>query len=230
MSLGRLALAALLIIRSDLAVAQATVTIEIEPRDTLHAQTRRRSSPRKTRCLVSRFVARDDRDVSARQESRRPPADASKTIGLHRERVEGRRGHRDARARTSLAAVSTCSGVSAKFDRVADLGWHGTEAVLLADGMTYTIKGVAGRARPFLSEGQDPDDLYFVKGFKNGRLQPRFPSGHSTTAFAAAAAVTNETTRWWPRSTWIVGPLMYGARRRSACRACITIATGRATS
>ncbi|HEU4563201.1 MAG TPA: phosphatase PAP2 family protein, partial [Gemmatimonadaceae bacterium] len=28
--------------------------------------------------------------------------------------------------------------------------------------------------------------------------------------FAAAAAVTEETSRWWPSSTWIVGPLMYG--------------------
>ena len=29
-------------------------------------------------------------------------------------------------------------------------------------------------------------------------------------AFAAASAVTSETTLWWPRSTWIIGPMMYG--------------------
>jgi membrane-associated phospholipid phosphatase len=94
------------------------------------------------------------------------------------------------------------------FDRIADLGWHGTEAVLFADGVTFVLKGVVGRQRPFLSNGQDPDNMKFGKGFTSGDWTS-FPSGHSTTAFAAAAAVTNETTRWWPRSTWFIGPLMY---------------------
>ena len=92
--------------------------------------------------------------------------------------------------------------------RVADLGWHGTEAVLFGDGVTYLIKGIAGRARPALSLGTDPTSWRAGKGFTSGDWSS-FPSGHTTTAFAAAAAVTNETTRWWPRSTWIVGPLMY---------------------
>ena len=104
----------------------------------------------------------------------------------------------------SLYAV----GELAHKPRIADLGWHGTEAVLLAEGVTYVIKGIAGRGRPFLSTGHDPDDFVFGKGFKSGDWSS-FPSGHATTAFAAAAAVTNETTRWWPRSEWIVGPLMY---------------------
>jgi membrane-associated phospholipid phosphatase len=92
--------------------------------------------------------------------------------------------------------------------RIADLGWHGTEAVLLADGVTYLIKGIAGRARPTLSDGTDPTNFRAGKGFASGDWSS-FPSGHTTTAFAAAAAVTNETTRWWPRSEWVVGPLMY---------------------
>lgn len=94
------------------------------------------------------------------------------------------------------------------WDRVADLGWHGTEAVLLADGVTFALKGMAGRKRPFISGGSDADNFGFLRGFKTGDDQS-FPSGHATTAFAAAAAVTNETTRWWPRSEWVVGPLMY---------------------
>ena len=93
--------------------------------------------------------------------------------------------------------------------RVADLGWHGTEAVLLADGVTFVIKGIAGRARPALSDGTDPTSFRAGKGFTSGDWAS-FPSGHTTTAFAAASAVTNETTRWWPKSTWVVGPLMYG--------------------
>jgi membrane-associated phospholipid phosphatase len=37
-----------------------------------------------------------------------------------------------------------------------------------------------------------------------------FPSGHSTTAFAAAAAVQAETGEWWPHAQWILRPTLYG--------------------
>jgi membrane-associated phospholipid phosphatase len=95
------------------------------------------------------------------------------------------------------------------FDRVADLGWHGTEAVLAADVLTYLLKGLNGRSRPFVSNDTNPHDYKFLKGFSNGDRQS-FPSGHATSAFAAAAAVTAETGTWWPRSKWVIGPLMYG--------------------
>ena len=95
------------------------------------------------------------------------------------------------------------------FDRVADLGWHGTEAVLTADVLTYVLKGLNGRSRPFVSNDSNPHDYKFLKGFTDGNRQS-FPSGHTTSAFAAAAAVTAETGTWWPRSTWVIGPLMYG--------------------
>src|SRR5215212_332601 len=35
--------------------------------------------------------------------------------------------------------------------RIADLGWHGTEAVLLGELTSYAIKGMVGRARPFVA-------------------------------------------------------------------------------
>lgn len=95
------------------------------------------------------------------------------------------------------------------WERVADLGWHGTEAVLVADVATYVLKGAMGRSRPFVSSDTSPHDFKFFRGFSNGKRQS-FPSGHATSAFAAAAAVTAETGTWWPKSTWIVGPLMYG--------------------
>jgi membrane-associated phospholipid phosphatase len=28
--------------------------------------------------------------------------------------------------------------------------------------------------------------------------------------FAAAAAVTSETSKWWPNATWVIAPVMYG--------------------
>jgi membrane-associated phospholipid phosphatase len=105
----------------------------------------------------------------------------------------------------SLYAVGRLAG----FERVADLGLHGTEAVLVSDVIMGPLKGLAGRARPFVTSDTDAADFSFGKGFTNDD-RTSFPSGHTTTAFAAAAAVTAETGRWWPRSTWVVGPLMYG--------------------
>jgi membrane-associated phospholipid phosphatase len=99
-------------------------------------------------------------------------------------------------------------GRIAHLPRVADLGWHGTEAVMMGELTSYAIKGLVGRARPFVTI-DDPDDFKFGRGFGSSEWRS-FPSGHATTAFAAAAVVTDETTLWWPKSTWIIGPLMYG--------------------
>jgi membrane-associated phospholipid phosphatase len=68
---------------------------------------------------------------------------------------------------------------------------------------------VVGRSRPYNTGGKDPDVFKLGKGFSSGDYAS-FPSGHTSTAFAVAGAVTNETTRWWPKSAWIIGRLMYG--------------------
>lgn len=94
------------------------------------------------------------------------------------------------------------------FGRLADLGLHGTEAVLVGDAVTGLLKGVVGRSRPFVTLDTNPHDFHFGRGFTKDNYTS-FPSGHATTAFAAAAAVTGETGRWFPRSTWIVGPVLY---------------------
>ncbi|MEP7345753.1 MAG: phosphatase PAP2 family protein [Gemmatimonadaceae bacterium] len=96
--------------------------------------------------------------------------------------------------------------------RVADLGLHTTEAVLIATGVTGVLKGAFGRARPYVSADTNSHDFKFGAGFGDDSRRA-FPSGHSTTAFAAAAAVTSEVHRSWPGrwwSTWLVGPAMYG--------------------
>jgi membrane-associated phospholipid phosphatase len=92
--------------------------------------------------------------------------------------------------------------------RLSDLGWHGTEAVIVGEATSMLLKGLLGRARPLVST-ETPRDFEFGRGFGASKWRS-FPSGHTTTAFAAAAAVTDETSLWWPRSTWIVGPVMYG--------------------
>ena len=92
---------------------------------------------------------------------------------------------------------------------VEDLGLHGTEAVVLASGVTGVLKGLLGRSRPYVTADTNPRDFKFGKGF-SGEDRSSFPSGHTTTAFAAAAAVTSEVQRMWPKYTWYVAPVMYG--------------------
>lgn len=93
--------------------------------------------------------------------------------------------------------------------RAADLGLHGSEAVLIATGVGTVIKGLAGRARPYRDVG-NPGDFQLGRGYRVSGDYRSFPSGHAIAAFAAAAAVTSETDRWWPQGTWAVGTLMYG--------------------
>jgi membrane-associated phospholipid phosphatase len=95
------------------------------------------------------------------------------------------------------------------FERVADLGLHTTEAIVVSAGVTYLIKGLAGRQRPSHAGINDPDDFKLGGGFAKGSSSS-FPSGHATAAFATATVVTLETHRWWPKSTWYVAPVMFG--------------------
>jgi membrane-associated phospholipid phosphatase len=93
-----------------------------------------------------------------------------------------------------------------------DLGWHGVESVIYAQALTGVLKGVLGRARPFVVNDSNPHDFKFFGGFSNSD-RTSFPSGHTTTAFAAAASVTSEARRHWPDkwwSTWLIGPVLYG--------------------
>lgn len=95
--------------------------------------------------------------------------------------------------------------------KVADLGLHGSEAIFIGEILGGVIKGMAGRARPLLNPTDpNPDDWQFMRGFGPGEGYRSFPSGHATAAFAAAAAVTAEMSRWEPNSRWVVGTAMYG--------------------
>ena len=97
-----------------------------------------------------------------------------------------------------------------RWKRMADLGLHGTEALYVGALVANGIKGAAGRARPYVVRDTNPRDFVFWRGYREGGDYKSFPSGHTTAAFAAAAAVTSETSRWWPRSRWYVAPIMYG--------------------
>ena len=101
-------------------------------------------------------------------------------------------------------------GRIAHIERAADLGLHGTEALLVGSAVGGIIKGAAGRARPYAVEDSNAFDFKLGRGFRKGTDYSSFPSGHATAAFAAAAAVTAETSRWWPKSTILIAPAMYG--------------------
>ena len=100
-------------------------------------------------------------------------------------------------------------GRIAKNRRAADLGLHGTEALLVGAQMGNLMKGIVGRARPYLDVDR-PHDYKAFRGFGGGGDYRSFPSGHTIAAFAAASAVTSETHMWWPKSFWVIAPVMYG--------------------
>ncbi len=92
--------------------------------------------------------------------------------------------------------------------RTEDLGLHTAESIALASIEAGAIKIVAGRARPFASQ-DNAANFQLFRGLRNDAYRS-FPSGHTASAFAFAAAVSSETQRWWPGSRWIIGPILYG--------------------
>ena len=108
-----------------------------------------------------------------------------------------------------LGSVTYVGGRVAGSRDVAELGLHTTEAVIIADGITDVIKMAAGRSRPSL----DPDHPYhfhFLGGFQ-GDPHRSFPSGHTTSAFAAASAASEEVGHLWPNQKWWVRIVLYGS-------------------
>lgn len=105
-----------------------------------------------------------------------------------------------------------------KNEKVADLGFHGLEALAIGEGVALLMKGAFGRARPFV-DVDNPHDFQLGRGFRGKTDYRSFPSGHTIAAFAAAAAVTSEVDRWWPQGTWAVGTALYtGAALAGASR------------
>jgi membrane-associated phospholipid phosphatase len=92
-------------------------------------------------------------------------------------------------------------------DRLADLGLHGTEALLVGEAVGGVVKAVVGRQRPSVTP-RNASSYQLGRGLRSD-IYRSFPSGHTTSAFAAAAAVSSETSRWWPDTRWVLGPILY---------------------
>ena len=93
--------------------------------------------------------------------------------------------------------------------KMASLGLHGTEALIVGEAVASVLKGVVGRQRPYVTP-RNAGSYQLFRGVQGGNDFRSFPSGHAVAAFAAAAVVTGETARNDPSSTWYVAPVMYG--------------------
>lgn len=113
---------------------------------------------------------------------------------------------------TVIGVAMYATGRLTHSQRLAQVGLHGTEALAIGAVTGTLLKDFLGRARPFVDTvSPNPDDWQLLRGFKGGENYRSFPSGHTTAAFAAAAAVSAETSRWWPQLTYFgIGPLLYG--------------------
>jgi membrane-associated phospholipid phosphatase len=109
-----------------------------------------------------------------------------------------------------IGATMYATGRIANNDHLAELGLHGSEALFVGEGVGTVLKDFFGRARPFVDSVPNPDNWQLMRGLSTGSKYQSFPSGHTVAAFSAAAAVTAETAGWWPKSTWVIGPAMYG--------------------
>jgi membrane-associated phospholipid phosphatase len=105
---------------------------------------------------------------------------------------------------TSMYAV----GRLTREEHLAALGLHGTEALVVGELVGGVMKGLIGRQRPYVMP-QNSHSFEFLRGFGGGDPYRSFPSGHTLAAFAAAAAVTSETSGWWPGTRLVIGPVLF---------------------
>ncbi|MBW3552283.1 MAG: phosphatase PAP2 family protein [Gemmatimonadetes bacterium] len=87
---------------------------------------------------------------------------------------------------------------------MADVGLHALEAFVMAEVVTVVLKYTAGRSRP-RRDATDPFDFKLFRGLLQGSDFQAFPSGHTSGAFAVAAAFAHEMERLWGGSPWLYG-------------------------
>jgi membrane-associated phospholipid phosphatase len=109
-----------------------------------------------------------------------------------------------------IAPALYLAGRIGHHEHAAELGLYGSEAIVVALGTTLLVKGVAGRARPYVVHDADATDFKLGRAFLHREDYSSFASNHAAAAFALASATTSETSRWWPGSTRYLAPLLFG--------------------
>jgi membrane-associated phospholipid phosphatase len=112
----------------------------------------------------------------------------------------------------TIVVLPALWGAGRLFDRptLADVGLHGSEAIVVAVVGVNVVKVLVGRARPDVNV-HDPADIGFGRGLTRGDEYRSFPSGHTATAFAVASALTSEIMRRSPDARWAGGVPLYAA-------------------
>jgi membrane-associated phospholipid phosphatase len=105
-------------------------------------------------------------------------------------------------------------------DGTADVALHTTESVASGAMFIQVIRGIAGRARPYVvddagdTRDSDPYEFAWFKGFSSFNYRS-FPSMHAMASFAAATALSEEMrVRNTPHRA-IASPLLYLAASAS---------------
>jgi membrane-associated phospholipid phosphatase len=109
-----------------------------------------------------------------------------------------------------FAAVLWLGARAFKRRTLAQVGLRGAEGLAVASALSAIIKGLTGRARPFVTPGE-PWHWEFNRGWVEAQFFS-MPSGHTTATMAFAVAVTIATIEW--KRTWrlaLAGPLLASA-------------------
>jgi len=101
-------------------------------------------------------------------------------------------------------------GRIARSPALTDIAFHTTEAVVTASLASQVIRGPLGRSRPHVTGDTNQYDFHWFQGFRQFNYRA-FPSIHSSSAFAAATALVQETRLRRPGAVKVVAPLLYGA-------------------
>jgi membrane-associated phospholipid phosphatase len=84
---------------------------------------------------------------------------------------------------------------------VAELGLRGAEGLAVASAISGITKGLASRARPFVTPGE-PWHFEFAHGWTDAHYFS-MPSGHTTATFGFVVAASLAATRLAPRSRYL---------------------------
>ena len=105
-------------------------------------------------------------------------------------------------------------------DGMAEVALHTTESVASGAAFIQVIRGIAGRARPYVlnDSGEvrdsDPYDFDWFHGFRSFSYRS-FPSMHAMASFAAATALSEEMRMHRTRYRGALSPLLYLAATAS---------------
>jgi membrane-associated phospholipid phosphatase len=109
-----------------------------------------------------------------------------------------------------LAALLWLGGRVIGRHTVARIGLRGAEALAIASALSGILKGLAGRARPFLTPGE-PWHFDFNHGWSDARYFS-MPSGHTTATVAFAVGVALALGALRPANRlWVAVPLLASA-------------------